>query len=207
MPTPMARDETAPEDEVEALTAFAEMLAAARAGEPQGCAGLWHTFAPAVASYARAKGSADPDGLTSDVFLAVFGQLSRFEGDESGFRGLIFTIAHRRLVDELRARARRGTSVPWSEYGDRRSVPSAEDSAAEAEGTTEVRRLLGRLSADQRDVLELRILSDLTVDQTAAVLGKRVGAVKALQRRGLEALRRNLAAGRTLSGADGDGER
>ena len=38
----------------------------------------------------------------------------------------------------------------------------------------------------------MRILGDLTVDQVAAVVGKRPGAVKALQRRGLAALRRKL---------------
>ncbi len=40
----------------------------------------------------------------------------------------------------------------------------------------------------------LRIFGDLTIDQIAQVLGKREGAVKALQRRGLESLRRLLAA-------------
>jgi RNA polymerase sigma factor (sigma-70 family) len=56
-----------------------------------------------------------------------------------------------------------------------------------------VQALLGRLSADQRDVLVLRVLADLSVDETAAVLGKSYEAVKALQRRGLASLRRALS--------------
>jgi RNA polymerase sigma-70 factor (ECF subfamily) len=64
--------------------------------------------------------------------------------------------------------------------------------------------MLARLSPDQQSVLLLRILGDLTVEQVATVIGKRPNAVKALQRRGLAALQRDLEAGRnplTPSGA------
>jgi len=57
-----------------------------------------------------------------------------------------------------------------------------------------VRRLLDQLSPDQRDVLVLRIVADLSVEQTAAVVGKSYEAVKALQRRGLASLKRGLLA-------------
>jgi hypothetical protein len=45
---------------------------------------------------------------------------------------------------------------------------------------------------DQRSVLLLRILADLTIEQVAQAMGRSVGAVKALQRRGLRALRTRL---------------
>jgi RNA polymerase sigma-70 factor (ECF subfamily) len=57
---------------------------------------------------------------------------------------------------------------------------------------TEARDLLAGLTLDQRDVLVLRIFGELPLEQVAEILGKRLGAVKALQRRGLDALRRNL---------------
>ncbi len=50
----------------------------------------------------------------------------------------------------------------------------------------------------------LRIIGDLTVDQVADVLGKRQGAVKALQRRALESLRKKFARGRTPGAASVD---
>jgi RNA polymerase sigma-70 factor (ECF subfamily) len=59
--------------------------------------------------------------------------------------------------------------------------------------TERVLATLDRLSAEQRDVLVLRIVGDLTVAQVAAVVGRSEGAVKALQRRGLEAVRRILS--------------
>lgn len=56
-----------------------------------------------------------------------------------------------------------------------------------------VHTLLAGLSADQRDVLVLRIVADLSVAETAAVLDKSYEAVKALQRRGLGALQRAIS--------------
>jgi DNA-directed RNA polymerase specialized sigma24 family protein len=55
-----------------------------------------------------------------------------------------------------------------------------------------VRAMCAGLAPDQADVLLLRLISGLTVEAVAGMLGKSPGAVKALQRRGLCALRKNL---------------
>jgi RNA polymerase sigma-70 factor (ECF subfamily) len=57
----------------------------------------------------------------------------------------------------------------------------------------EVQRVLGTLSDDQRAVLLLRVIGDLSVEDVAKAVGKRPGAVKALQRRGLASIKRELA--------------
>jgi RNA polymerase sigma-70 factor (ECF subfamily) len=51
------------------------------------------------------------------------------------------------------------------------------------------------LTADQRDVLLLRILGGLTVDQVAVAVGRKPGAVKMLQARGVAAIRREIERG------------
>jgi RNA polymerase sigma-70 factor (ECF subfamily) len=61
--------------------------------------------------------------------------------------------------------------------------------------TSDIEALFAKLTEDQRDVLALRIIGDLTVEQTAAALGKGVGAVKALQRRALASIKRAMAQG------------
>lgn len=182
---------------VEPPDPFPQVLAAAQGGDPEACAYLWRRYAPRVATYARARGSLEPDDLTSEVFLAVFRKLHDFTGGEGAFRGYVFTVAHRRLVDELRARARHGTQASWTEDGDPRQVVSAEERALEAVGSARAREMLEALAPDQRDVLVLRIFADLTVDQVAEILGKQPGAVKALQRRGMAALRRKFIDTRT----------
>lgn len=174
--------------------AFADVLAAARSAAPWACREIWVRHSASVAGFLAARGASEPEDLTSEVFLTVFSTLDRFCGDERGFRALIFTIAHRRLVDDLRRRARRPLDREWTQETDHRRAPSAEDQAFNELGSDWVRDLLDQLSPDQRDVLLLRIFGDLTVEQVATLLGKREGAVKALQRRALAALRKKLAA-------------
>lgn len=170
----------------------AALVEAARRGEAWALTEIWQRFAPAVTGYLRGRGATEPDDLTSDVFVAVFEKLRTFRGDENDLRAFVFTVAHHRLVDDLRRRARRGTAVEYDAGADPRRTGSAEDEALDALHTERVRALLSRLSDDQREVLLLRVVGDLSLEQTAAALGKRVGAVKALQHRALATLRRLL---------------
>jgi RNA polymerase sigma-70 factor (ECF subfamily) len=69
---------------------------------------------------------------------------------------------------------------------------SAEDRAfADMSADSAMKLLLG-LTPDQRSVVALRVIADLSLEETAGILGKSVGAVKALQKRGLARLRRDL---------------
>jgi RNA polymerase sigma-70 factor (ECF subfamily) len=145
-----------------------------------------------VAAFARARGAEEPDELTSDVFVAVFRRIGEFVGDEAAFRGFLFTIARRRLVDESRRRSRRVRTTPWRPETDDRRAVSAEEVVMDHRSRTAALDLVGGLTLDQRDVLVLRIFGELPLEQVATILGKRPGAVKALQRRGLDALRRNF---------------
>ncbi|WP_430646740.1 RNA polymerase sigma factor [Agromyces sp. GXS1127] len=184
---------------------FASVLAAAQAGARWANARLWNDHAPAVAAFLRARGSREPDDLTSEVFLAVFDRLAAFRGGAAEFRAFVFTIAYRRLADELRRRGRRGDHEEWRPELDARRAPSAEEEAVDRLGDRAARDLIDSLAPDQRDVMVLRIVGDLTVEQVAAVLGKRPGAVKALQRRALESMRRKIAQGRTPARRSVDG--
>ena len=183
---------------------FESTLAAARQGSGWAATALWNDYAPAVAAFVRVRGSREPDDLTSEVFLVVFDSLQTFVGGQAEFRSFVFSIAYRRLVDELRMRTRRGTPEEWTADTDRRHSPSAEDDAEARLGDAAAQALLDDLPPDQRDVMVLRIVGDLTIEQVAEVLGKREGAVKALQRRALENLRKKVGATRTPVALSGD---
>jgi RNA polymerase sigma factor (sigma-70 family) len=174
--------------------AFDQVLAAAQANAGWGFTRLYESLAPAVAGYLRSQGAADADDLTSEVFLGVFNGLGSFSGTEAQFRSWVFTIAHRRLVDSRRSRSRRPQIDSLEEHGgEAGEATGAEEAALARLGTQRVQRLLAELSPDQREVLALRVVADLTVEQVGEALGKAPGAVKALQRRGLQALRKKLA--------------
>ncbi len=65
--------------------------------------------------------------------------------------------------------------------------PEAEVVAAAA-GDDAARRIVALLPADQAEVILLRVVADLSVDQVAKIVGKRPGNVRVLQSRGLKRL-------------------
>ena len=66
----------------------------------------------------------------------------------------------------------------------------AEADAVDALTEQHIALVLASLPADQRDVVTLRVMADLSVEQVASMLGKRPGAVKSLQHRAVANLRR-----------------
>lgn len=177
---------------------FDDVLVAAQTGAAWAFEVLYRDLSPAVTGYLRLHGAAEADDLASETFVSVFTGLPTFQGEEAGFRAWVFTIAHRRLMDDWRKRSRRPQladdpdalgQVAEGVGGD------VEDDALARVGAETVHRLCGQLPEDQRTVLLLRILADLTIEQVAEVMDRSAGAVKALQRRGLRTLRTFLEEG------------
>ena len=154
---------------------------------------LYRAMAAQVVSYLRWHRVSDPDGLTNDVFAQVHRKLSSFQGDESGFRSWVFTIAHHRMIDDRRRSQRQPFVAGEVEVEDHRALGDVEDDAFAVLGSDRVRELLAVLSPDQRAVVLLRVVADLSVEDVAKILGKREGAIKALQHRAMGALRRHLS--------------
>lgn len=166
-----------------------ELVAAAVAGEPGALRSVYDALAPRVAGYLRAHGSGDPEGLTQDVFLTLFHRLPDLVGGASGLRTFTFSVAHARVVDELRARRRQPVSVPYLPEEDHRSSDSAESVAIRTFGSQDALALVDSLNDGQREVILLRVVAGLSLEETAAATNRSVGSVKQLQRRGLLALR------------------
>ena len=156
---------------------------------------VYQSLAPAVLGYFGARGVDDPEALMQDVFLSVLPRIGEITGGVAGLRTFVFSVAHARVVDYYRRVERRPRSVDYDPLLDMRAVPSAESEALVRTGQTDAHLLIGALKPEQRDVLMLRIVGELSVEDVASVLGKTPGAVKQLQRRGLKALREIISEG------------
>lgn len=173
---------------------FGALLGAARTGAQWAWEAIYRDLAPSVLGYLRARGATEPDDLTGEVFVQLVRDLHRFEGGEREFRSWVFTVTHHRLLDDRRRRHyRQVVRDPIAAPEDEGPGGDVEDEALARLGESWVRQVLARLSPDQQSVLLLRIIGDLTVEQVAEVVGRTPGAVKALQRRGLAALEREIA--------------
>ena len=91
----------------------------------RGVEDVFRRYAAPVHNYLRAAGASDSEDLLSDVFVDVMRGLDRFRGDEDALRRWVFTIAHHRLVDEHRRRARR-PATPAHAQRHMRSAPPDE---------------------------------------------------------------------------------
>ena len=171
-------------------------MAAAQAGAEWAVAVLYRSLQPRLLRYLRAQAPGqDAEDIAAQAWLEIAKALPRFTGDEDGFGALVFTVARRRLADHRRAVRRR----PVDLVGDDAlvSVPAGpggpEDAAlARLGGEEAARRLAELLPADQAEVVLLRVVGGLSVDQVAALLGRRPGTVRVLQHRALRRLARHL---------------
>ena len=174
--------------------AFQHVLESAQAGAGWAFTRLYKSLAPAVTDFLRAQGADDADDLTSEVFIKVFTGSGSFAGSEAQFRNWVFTIARCRLIDARRAKTR-AHDAQASRGGSRHdeqgpTSAAAEDEALAGLAAERVAELLDQLSPGQRDVLALRFIARMSVEEVAGALAKQPAAVKALQRRALATLRR-----------------
>jgi RNA polymerase sigma-70 factor (ECF subfamily) len=155
----------------------------------------YRAHAASLLAYLRSQGVEDPEAVTQDVFIAAYPRLATLSGGGDGLRALLFTIAHARVVDHHRRRSRTPQRVEYDPLADPRRSPSAEDRVVR--GELGVGQLLAGLNPEYQEVIALRILGELTIDEVAQIMGRSAGAIKQLQRRALIALRREF-------GLDGD---
>lgn len=175
---------------------FDGVLTAARVGAEWAWRELYSTTAPDLLRYARASRVPDPEDVVGDAYLRAVRSLAAFEGDERAFRAWLFTLARNRIIDDHRKTVRRRTEpVPLPILVEIVPNGDVEDEAMRALAEDRVRSLIERLTRDQRDVLLLRILGGFTIEEVASVIRKKPGAVKALQARGLAAVRRFIELG------------
>lgn len=172
---------------------FDRVLDRARAGDEGAWARLYDSLAPQLLGYLRVRGAQDAEALVGDTFLHVARGIDRFEGVQSGFRSWVFVIASSRLLDERR-RLRRRPTEPLDDVLEER-LRCSDDVEQEVEvmaASAATEDLLAVLTPEQRDVVTLRVFGELTTAEVAHTVGKPITAVKALYRRGLAALRREL---------------
>jgi RNA polymerase sigma-70 factor, ECF subfamily len=166
----------------------------ARAGDQAALADLYDWYMPRIYRYAVARvgNSADAEDLTEEVFLKMLGAIGEFRWKDVPFSSWIFRIAHNHIATYFRKSAQRGG--PAAELSDDLVDVRHDLAAAVEEQVTleEVRRATELLPDAQREVIALRFAVGLSIADTAKVLGKREGNIKALQHKAVAKLQKIL---------------
>lgn len=158
-----------------------------RAGDAEAWSRLFEATHAAVyrAALVQVRDPHLAEDVMAQVYLEAFAGIRRYRDRGKPIVAWLLAIARQRALDALRKRQREVRASPAGAH-----ASSATD---DGESFDPLFEALAGLTPEQRQVLHLRFVEDLSLEQTAAVMGRSVGAVKALQHRAIVRLRAALA--------------
>jgi RNA polymerase sigma-70 factor (ECF subfamily) len=168
-----------------------ELVYRAKAGDHGAVTQIYERYAPAIYRYIYFRvGEAElAEDLQADVFLRMLEGIHRYEDRGWPISAWLYRIAHDRTVDTIRRRRTR-QHVPLEAWG---GVYDGLEAAVEAKlDHEEIGRMMNDLTPDQRQVILLRFMADMSIQEVASRMGRTEGSVKALQHRGLQSLARRM---------------
>ena len=141
--------------------------------------------------YFRVEDQQTAEDITSQVFLKAWSNLDRFSFNRTPYLAWLYTIAHNAVIDHYRTRKVTTAldDVQLSQPDHSEAVENDIDLTAEMQS---VKTALQTLTDDQQKVLTLKFIEGMSNNEIAHQLGKREGAIRALQMRGLQALAKQL---------------
>jgi RNA polymerase sigma-70 factor, ECF subfamily len=180
---------------------FADLLKAVQDdGAEWAFSALWRDANPALLRYLRVVAPDVAEDVAAETWVQVVRGLPKFSGDEQAWRAWLFTIAHRRVLDQARHH-RRHPAEPLDDIhaADVPTAPGAEQVAMENLATGDAIAMISRLPRQQAEVILLRVVAGLDTDTVAHLLDRSPGAIRVAAHRGLQRLAALLAqAGVTL---------
>ncbi|MEU1152663.1 sigma-70 family RNA polymerase sigma factor [Streptomyces sp. NPDC005918] len=177
-----------------------ELVAAARTGDREAFATLYNDHRDAVFCYVRSRVHSQhlAEDMTQDVFVRALARVNTFTWQGRDFGAWLITIARNLHLDYVKsARTRREVSVGVmydSDETDRSAETVALRKLEAVEAKAALHGAIYLLNPYQRECITRRFIDELTVEETAAAMGRKVGAVKTLQYRALRTLEHELRA-------------
>lgn len=170
----------------------AGLVTAAGRGDSDAWEVLYRRLYPRLSAFVARRVDADQvEDTVSETMMRAVGGINGYQAGPTGFDSWVFGIARRVCADYHRRRARLrrqdGVAAGMAEVVEEGRAPG--DPVTAADDHTELRRAFELLPPGDRQLLELRIIAGLSVEETASVLDKAPGAVRTAQSRALGRLR------------------
>lgn len=165
-------------------------------GDQEAFSALYHKTQTIVYGLALriVRDRAAAEDVTIEVYMQVHQQAAGYTPSRGTPAAWLLTLTRSRAIDRLRRDAVHGHCEPLSEtISAPSSLPDPETQSALAERQMIVRKALGTLTKEQRQVIEIAYFSGLSHRQIADQLGQPLGTVKSRIRIGIAALRTQLS--------------
>ncbi|MBB5137723.1 RNA polymerase sigma-70 factor (ECF subfamily) [Thermocatellispora tengchongensis] len=169
----------------------------AKTGDAEAFGTLYDRYLDLVYRYVYFRVGSHPlaEDLTSETFLRALRRIADFTWQGRDFGAWLVTIARNLVADHFKSgryRLEVSTAEVLDVPLDGPNIP--ENAVVAAMVNDEVLRAVRELNAEQQECVVLRFLHGMTLAETALVMGKNSGAIKALQFRAVRALGRALRA-------------
>lgn len=173
------------------------VVKAAINGDEQAFASLYDSYLDSIYRfiYLRVEDQQTAEDITSNVFLKAWEKLDKYQFRGVPFRAWLFRIARNAVIDHYRTRKEIAPLEAVIGVKDEGFMPVSERVGLNIEAD-KVLQCMQELTGDQRNVLTLKLVHGLNTQEVAKALGKRQGAVRALQMRGLQALAKIMENGK-----------
>lgn len=164
------------------------------AGDEEAFAALYGAYVDRIYGFIafRVSNNQTAEDLTSQVFLKAWEALDSYEPRGVSFGAWLFRIARNTVIDHYRTKKEPAPLDTVAETTPAQ-VPAVDVQVERHLTARELQRALGQLTELQREVLTLKFIVGLETREVAEIMGKRQGAIRALQMRGLQALERILS--------------
>jgi RNA polymerase sigma-70 factor (ECF subfamily) len=172
------------------------LVRAAQAGDGEAFGELYDRYVDVVHRYIgyRVNNHALAEDLTSETFLRALRRIESFTWQGRDFGAWLVTIARNLITDHFKSSRYKleHSTADLIEAGADRGHDGPEGEVLAGITNSALLNAVKQLNPDQQECIVLRFLQGMSVAETAAVLGKNEGAVKALQYRAVKALGRLL---------------
>lgn len=172
--------------------AIERLVERAKAGDADAFGQIFDRYHGPVHRYiaSRVRRPVDAEDLTQTVFVKALEALPRYESRGVPFGGWLFRLARNAVIDHVRTRREHADlEMVGGQLGE---DASPDEIAATRQDIDAVAAALERLTAEQRDVIELRFFAGLSAREAAVAMSKQEGTIRGLQFRAIAALRRAL---------------
>jgi RNA polymerase sigma-70 factor (ECF subfamily) len=182
------------EDEVVEQLDLKALVGRASRSDPAAWEALYERAYARLIAYAKRRlpSGSEADDAVSETFARAYERITRFRWKRAGFDAWLYGILRNVILEILRAR---GRESPPSGVERPNPAPGPLERVLADEEAREVRSAFARLSPEDQEVLELRVVGELDASEVAMVLGKRAGAVRMAQSRALGRLRALMKGG------------